>query len=89
MTAQDYSKLYCPRCLKPLPANGSHWDSCREYEADDAGPDELPLIKLEAYRKRVEQLDMAIAFSKAKLRVQQEKRDKAQAKLEKLIQGSY
>ncbi len=82
VTDKDYSSFHCPRCLGPLPANGSHWNTCREYEADSG---EAPLTKLEAHKAVVERLDLAVGFAQAKLTLQQRRRDKAQAALEKFM----
>jgi hypothetical protein len=49
----DYSKHYCPFCLNLLPKNGSHWNSCDEYEADNCLPKYFPMTELQMLEYRL------------------------------------
>ena len=55
----DYSKHYCPFCLNKLPVNGSHWDCCDEYEADDCLPKYFPLTEAKMLEIRIGNIKQA------------------------------
>ena len=59
LSLDDYSHLYCPYCLERLPKNGSHWNSCFEYEASDCYPEYFPLTEKQMLNERINNINQA------------------------------